>query len=87
MKLKHLQYQRNAIKARGLQAPQDLSVIKQPVLVVNGENDKMVPGTNSTALKNSILNSESILYKDAGHGGIFQYYEEFVESALKFLEQ
>lgn len=86
LKLKHLQHQLNAIKAWGLQAPQDLSVIKQPVLIVNGENDKMVPSTNSTALKNRIPNSEIILYKDAGHGGIFQYHQEFVKSALKFLE-
>jgi pimeloyl-ACP methyl ester carboxylesterase len=86
LKLKHLQHQLNAIKAWGLQAPQDLSVIEQPVLVVNGVDDKMVPSSNSTALKNHIPNSEIILYKDAGHGGIFQYHEEFVRSALKFLE-
>jgi pimeloyl-ACP methyl ester carboxylesterase len=86
LKLKHLQHQLNAIKAWGLQAPQDLSVIEQPVLVVNGVDDKMVPSSNSTALKNHIPNSEIILYKDAGHGGIFQYHEAFVKSALKFLE-
>jgi len=87
LKLKHLQHQLNAIKAWGLQAPQDLSVIKQPILIVNGEDDKMVPGINSTALKNRIPNSEIILYKDAGHGGIFQYQEEFVKRALNFFEQ
>jgi len=87
LKLKHLQYQLNAIKAWGMEAPQDLSVIKQPVLIVNGENDKMVPSINSQALKNRIPNSEIILYKDAGHGGIFQYQKEFVESALNFLKQ
>jgi pimeloyl-ACP methyl ester carboxylesterase len=87
LKLKHLQHQLNAIKAYGLQTPQDLSVIKQPVLIINGENDKMVPSINSTALKNRIPNSEIVLYKDAGHGGIFQYHEAFVKNALKFLEQ
>jgi len=86
LKLKHLQYQLNAIKAWGMQNAQDLTVIKQPVLVVNGEDGKMVPSTNSTALKNRIPNSGIILYKDSGHGGIFQYHEEFVKSALKFLE-
>ncbi|OFY62218.1 MAG: hypothetical protein A3H98_04450 [Bacteroidetes bacterium RIFCSPLOWO2_02_FULL_36_8] len=70
-----------------MQKPQDLSVIKQPVLVVNGDSDKMVPSSNTTELKNRIPNSEIIIYKDAGHGGIFQYNEEFVKSALKFLEQ
>ena len=29
-------------------------------------------------------NSEIIVYKDAGHGGIFQYHEEFVKTALGF---
>ncbi|MFZ6013479.1 MAG: alpha/beta fold hydrolase [Bacteroidota bacterium] len=86
LELKHLQYQLNAIKAWGLQTPQDLSVIRQPVLIVNGVNDKMVPSSNSTEMKNRIPNSEIILYKDAGHGGIFQYHGEFVTSALKFLE-
>jgi pimeloyl-ACP methyl ester carboxylesterase len=86
LKLKHLQYQLNAIKAWGLQTAQDLTVIKQPVLIANGEDDKMVPSANSTALKNRIPNSEIILYKDSGHGGIFQYHEEFVKRALEFLD-
>ncbi|MEO8238894.1 MAG: alpha/beta hydrolase [Flavobacterium sp.] len=86
LKMKHLTHQLDAIKAWGLQSPQDLSVIKQPVLVVNGENDKMVLISNSKDLKNRIPNSEIIIYKDAGHGSIFQYHEEFVKSALKFLE-
>ncbi|MEO7582593.1 MAG: alpha/beta hydrolase, partial [Ferruginibacter sp.] len=85
--LGNLQNQLKAIKSFGQQSPQDLSVIKQPVLVVNGENDKMVPISNSKELKNRITNSEIIIYKDAGHGSIFQYHEEFVKSALKFLEQ
>jgi pimeloyl-ACP methyl ester carboxylesterase len=79
--------QLKAIHAWGLQAPQNLSVIKQPVLVANGDNDRMVPSSNTTELKNRIPNSEIIIYKDAGHGGIFQYHEAFVKSALKFLEQ
>lgn len=86
LKMKHLTHQLDAIKDWGLQAPQDLSIVKQPVLIVNGDNDKMVPSSNSLVLKNKIPNSEIILFKDAGHGGIFQYNEEFVKSALKFLE-
>ena len=30
-------------------------------------------------------NLEIIVYKDAGHGGIFQYHEDFMKSALAFL--
>jgi len=87
LKMKHLLLQLDAIKDWGLQTPQDLSVINHPVLIVNGENDKMVPISNSYELKNRIQNSEIIIYKDAGHGGIFQYHDEFVKSALKFLKQ
>jgi pimeloyl-ACP methyl ester carboxylesterase len=79
--------QLKAIHAWGCQAPQDLSVIKQPVLVANGDNDRMVPSSNTAELKNRIPNSEIIVYKDAEHGGIFQYHEGFVESALKFLNK
>ena len=87
IKLTSLGNQLQAIRAWGLQEPQDLSVIKQPVLVVNGDSDKMVPSSNTTELRNRIPNSEIIIYKDAGHGGIFQYHEGFVKSALKFLKQ
>ena len=85
MKIGNFQKQLKAIHTWGLQAPQDLSVIKQPVLVANGDNDRMVPSSNTYALNKRISNSEIIVYKDAGHGGIFQYHEQFVKSALAFL--
>ncbi len=85
MKIGNFQRQLKAIHAWALQAPQDLSVIKQPVLVVNGDNDRMVPSSNTYDLSKRIPNSEVIIYKDAGHGGIFQYHEEFVKSTLAFL--
>jgi len=78
-------HQLTAIHAWGLQTPQDLSVIKQPVLVANGDNDKMVPSTNTYDLNKRIPGSELIIYKDAGHGGMFQYHDEFVKSSLAFL--
>jgi pimeloyl-ACP methyl ester carboxylesterase len=77
--------QLKAIHAWGLQKPQDLSVIIQSVLIANGDNDRMVPSSNTYDLAKRIKNSELIVYKDAGHGGIFQYHEEFVKSALAFL--
>jgi pimeloyl-ACP methyl ester carboxylesterase len=85
MKIGNFQRQLKAIHAWGLQAPQDLSVIKQPVLVANGDNDRMVPSSNTYDLSKRISNSEIIVYKDAGHGGIFQYHSAFVKSALAFL--
>jgi pimeloyl-ACP methyl ester carboxylesterase len=85
MSVGNFQRQLKAIHAWALQAPQDLSVIKQPVLVANGDNDRMVPSSNTYDLSKRISNSEIIVYKDAGHGGIFQYHEEFVKTALAFL--
>jgi len=29
-------------------------------------------------------NAELVIYKDAGHGGIFQNHEDFVKKALAF---
>jgi pimeloyl-ACP methyl ester carboxylesterase len=84
-KLKTFNAQLKAIHAWGLQKPADLSGIKQPVLVVNGESDKMVPSINSFDLAHRLPNPAIVIYKDAGHGGHFQYHEEFVKSALAFL--
>ena len=86
MKIKSFLTQLKAIHAWGLQKPADLSGIKQPVLVANGESDRMVPSSNSIDLAKRLPNSEIVLYKDAGHGGIFQYHEEFVKKTLEFLE-
>jgi pimeloyl-ACP methyl ester carboxylesterase len=45
-----------------------------------------VPSSNSVDLARRLPNAEVILYSDAGHGGIFQYHEEFVNRVLEFLE-
>jgi pimeloyl-ACP methyl ester carboxylesterase len=78
--------QLKAIHAWGRQKPSDLSGIQQPVLVANGEADRMVPSSNSVDLARRLPNAQLTLYKDAGHGGIFQYHEEFVPRLLEFLE-
>lgn len=77
--------QLKAIKAWGRQAPQDLSAIRIPVLVANGDNDIMVPTVNSHDMAHRIPGSQLVIYKDAGHGGIFQYHGQFVPRALAFL--
>lgn len=78
--------QLKAIRSWGRAAPADLSRIKQPVLVANGDSDRMVPSSNSADLARRLPNAELVIYEDAGHGGIFQYHEKFVERALQFLE-
>lgn len=77
--------QLKAIHAWGRQSPQDLTRIRIPVLVANGENDIMVPTSNSHDLARSIPGAELVIYPDAGHGGIFQYHMQFVPTALAFL--
>jgi pimeloyl-ACP methyl ester carboxylesterase len=78
--------QLKAIKAWGRQAPQDLGGIKIPVLIANGDNDIMVPTENSTDMARRIRGSQLVIYEDAGHGGIFQNYADFVSKALSFLD-
>lgn len=79
--------QLNAIKAWALNTPADLSTYKIPVLVANGDNDRMVPTSNSYALAKRFQNSSIVIYPDAGHGGIFQNHEAFVKTALEFLNK
>ena len=78
--------QLKAIHVWGCQEPSDLTGIQQPVLVVNGDDDRMVPTSNSLDLVRRLPNAQLKLYSDAGHGGIFQYHEEFVKEVLEFLE-
>jgi pimeloyl-ACP methyl ester carboxylesterase len=78
--------QLKAIHAWGLEKPADLSCIQQPVLVANGDDDRMVPTSNSYDLARRLPNASLRIYPDAGHGGIFQSHERFVPEALEFLK-
>src|SRR3954470_22246602 len=77
--------QLKAIHRWGEQKPADLSETRQPVLVMNGESDRMVPTENTVDLDRRLPNSQLVLYPDAGHGGVFQYHVDFVKRALEFL--
>lgn len=77
--------QLQALSAWGQKKPANLSVIKQPVLIVNGDDDRMVPTLNSHDLARRLPNSTLIIYPDAGHGGVFQNHTDFVPKALEFL--
>jgi pimeloyl-ACP methyl ester carboxylesterase len=79
--------QLKAIKAWATQQPQDLSSVQQPALVANGDQDLMVPSSNSVDLARRLPNARLVkLYPDAGHGGIFQNHDQFVPEVLDFLE-
>jgi len=62
------------------------STIKQPTLVVNGNDDIMVPTINAFTLSQRIPNAQLIVYPDSGHGALFQYPELFVAHTKLFLE-
>ena len=85
--LKGYYTQLEAINRWGKSTPADLSKIKQPILVVNGEADRMVPTENSYELVQRLPNSKLVIYKDAGHGAIFQYHQEFTKEVLAFLNK
>ncbi|KQQ08732.1 alpha/beta fold hydrolase [Rathayibacter sp. Leaf296] len=77
--------QLKAIQRFGRSAPSDLSVITQPTLIANGDHDRMVPSVLSEDLHRRIAGSELIIYPNSGHGGIFQYWQQFAPVAAKFL--
>jgi pimeloyl-ACP methyl ester carboxylesterase len=79
--------QLQALSAWGQKQPADLSAIRQAVLVVNGDDDRMVPTPNSHDLARRLPNSTLIIYPDAGHGGVFQNHADFVPRALDFLSR
>jgi pimeloyl-ACP methyl ester carboxylesterase len=79
--------QLKAIKKWGRSAPADLSKITQPTLIANGDNDRMVPSVLSEDLHRRITGSKLIIYPDSGHGGIFQFHDQFAPIAVEFLDR
>ena len=77
--------QLKACRRWGKEEPHDLSLIRQPVLLANGDHDRMLPTPNTLNMARRLPNNELVIYPDAGHAGIFQYHEQFVEKAREFL--
>jgi NADPH:quinone reductase-like Zn-dependent oxidoreductase len=46
---------------------------------MNGDSDKMVPTKNTVDLDRRLPNSQLVSYPDAGHGGVFQFHEDFAD--------
>jgi pimeloyl-ACP methyl ester carboxylesterase len=77
--------QLKAIMNAGKSAPDDLSVITQPVFVANGDSDLMVASHLSADMARRLPNSRLKIYPDSGHGGVFQHHRDFVPAVLDFL--
>jgi pimeloyl-ACP methyl ester carboxylesterase len=85
--LKAFRTQLKAIKKWGRSARADLSKISQPTLIANGDNDRMVPSVLSEDMHRRIPGSELVIYPDSGHGGIFQFHDQFAPVAVAFLDR
>ena len=79
-----LQAQLKALRSWGSKQPADLSKVHHPVLVANGDSDRMVPSINTRDLAQRLPNGELIIYPDSGHGAVFQFHADFVPKALEF---
>jgi pimeloyl-ACP methyl ester carboxylesterase len=62
-----------------------LAGIRQPVLVANGDNDRMIPSVNSQILADHLPNARLRIFPDAAHGFLFQYPTEFATLVNEFL--
>lgn len=62
-----------------------LSKINQPVLIIQGSDDKMMGSDSSLELFKQIPNSVLTYYPDSAHGSYYQYPDMFVEHANSFL--
>lgn len=82
-----LQAQLKALRRWGAKESADLSEVRHPVLVANGDSDRMVPSKNTRDLARRLPNSELVIYPESGHGAVFQFHADFVQRALEFLSR
>jgi pimeloyl-ACP methyl ester carboxylesterase len=66
-------------------ALQRLTGIKSPTLVIQGDDDLMIPTKLSHLLAGLIPDAEIRIYPDAGHGFLFQYPTEVAGEVNAFL--
>jgi pimeloyl-ACP methyl ester carboxylesterase len=63
-----------------------LGELKMPVLVMNGDNDLLVPTSQSWEMAVKIPNAQLVIYPKAGHGFLYQYASEVAEQVNTFLD-
>ena len=83
---KNAQYQ--AVLAWGVQdwdAVGRLRDISQPTLILQGDDDIMIPTAASHTMAGLIPNAKVTIFPDASHGSIFQYAADAARETLAFL--
>ncbi|WP_353145371.1 alpha/beta hydrolase [Chryseobacterium sp.] len=64
-----------------------LKNIKNPVLIVHGENDLPVSVQNANNMAQNLEHAELLIFPDSGHASFFQNHQAFIEKALEFLSK
>ena len=62
-----------------------LASLRQPALILQGDNDIMIPTKASYVLAGLIPNATIHIYPDASHGSIFQHADRAAQDTLRFL--
>ncbi|MFG6402895.1 alpha/beta fold hydrolase [Microbacterium sp. P04] len=62
-----------------------LAELRQPTLILQGDNDIMIPTRASYTLAGLLPNATIHIYPDASHGSIFQHADEAARQTLAFL--
>jgi pimeloyl-ACP methyl ester carboxylesterase len=66
---------------------QRLGNITQPTLILQGDDDIMIPTKASHTLAGLIPNAKITVFPDASHGSIFQYAAEAAAETVSFLAE
>ncbi|KAK3660024.1 hypothetical protein LTR56_000950 [Elasticomyces elasticus] len=63
-----------------------LGELNMPVLVLNGDDDLLIPTSRSWELVRGIPDAQLIIYPQAGHGFVWQYAKRVAEDIGRFLD-
>lgn len=63
-----------------------LAELKTPVLVMNGDNDLLIPTSRSWELSKRLPHAQLIIYPDSGHGFLHQYARTVAAHINMFLD-
>lgn len=63
-----------------------LTELKMPVLIMNGDDDFLIPISRSWELLKMIENAQLIIYPRSGHGFLWHYPNRVAEDINRFLD-